>query len=90
VVDDVEMAIGPTTTLKIDKVEREEEPEAEAVVVPEKRGARGVGKPKGDRTYDTDRSNSEMEVEDTTLKQRKSSPKKKRKKSTLDPTAKKW
>jgi hypothetical protein len=29
-------------------------------------------------------------MEDTTPKQRKSSPSKKRRKSTLDPTAKKW
>jgi tartrate dehydratase beta subunit/fumarate hydratase class I family protein len=33
VVDNVEVAIGPTTTLKIDEVESEEESEAEAVVV---------------------------------------------------------
>jgi hypothetical protein len=80
VVDDVEMAIGPTTTLKIDEeVESKEESEAEATVVPEKRDARGVGKPKDDRTYDTEPSNSETEVEleDTTPKKRRISPSKK-------------
>jgi hypothetical protein len=93
VVDDVEMAIGPTTTLKIDEeVESEEESDEEATVVPDKRNTRGVGKPKDDRLYDAERSNTETEeeVEDTTPKKRKSSPSKKRKKSTLDQTAKKW
>jgi hypothetical protein len=89
-VDDVEVASGPTTTLKIDGVESEEELEAEAVVVTNKRDKRGVGKPKDNKPYETGPSDPETEEEDTRTKQEKSSSSKKGRKSTLDQTAKKW
>jgi hypothetical protein len=49
-----------------------------------------TGKRKNDKDYETQSSDDSTKLDDTTKAQGKTSPAKKQKKPTLEPTAKKW